>query len=1115
MSVRALGSLGLAIALGWAVPARAAIEVPDPACGTWPVVVRGGAVIYPLPVTFLRAGTERVRVRDRELMRDRDFVIDRTRGVLRLLVAPVAGETLWVSACRLLDPPMLERRRYEYRRSIAPDRAAGDTARGPLAATPRPVTSRIPSEAPLGSELTLAGSKTLAVEFGSNQDAFLKQSLDLTVSGTLAPGVEVSGILTDRSAALGAGGASEELRSLDRLLLKVRSPGAEAELGDITVRVERGPFLRMERRLQGVSGRVQRGGLEGSLAAASAEGEYRRVEFFGIEGRQGPYVLTNASGEAAIGIVTGSEAVTLDGERLTRGESADYSIDYERGEITFTNHRPVSSSSRVSVEYQFDLDRFRRNVTVASSGWATGPWRLGASYASEGDDRGRPIAGALAVEDRLVLSGAGDSVERAIGSGVTAGGGDYDLVQSPGGPYYAFVAPDSGDFDVRFVFVGSGRGDYLDSASVAGRTTFRYAGAAAGTHAIGRSLPLPTTHHVMSLGGGYQRGAVTLAIDGALSELDRNSFSSLDDRDNAGGALEGRMNYERHSATRLSGAGFGARIRAVERRFAPFDRLERAYAEEGWGVPVGDDLDHQRTAEVSGFVRDPRAGEWRASVSGLRTPNRYSAVRHALSWSRSGALNARALWDRAEGRAEDRTFERGGRDLRSADLSLVSRWLEPAVRVLWDERRSPSDSTENAARSRELAGELKAPSRFAWRARLAGSIRREAYVQAATFDDRTEARTLGARLESAPAPITLALEGQRRDYRTLASGERVRSDLASLLLRGTRPTAGLSGQAGVEVTSEGQSVRLRQVQFVGAGNGAYDSLGNLVGAGSYDLVLVTGAELERVGRAATSARLAWQAPSDRFAGSRLELVFESEARRRGTLNVLDLAVPPRRALGDADLVRGAITQRLEFEGAPSSPRAAVRVRLERRVSADRSFDNFAQTRDDRSASARWRGRPGAAWTAELEGRAVRQAASQAFAGAAPFRRTLEEIGLTTQLAFSSSTRLRAVGVGDLAWTRSAGATERTRVVRVGPDLGLAVGRAGRVDVSARRAFFSGPAPLSLVPSIDPAGPPRWDATLRVDYRVLESSTVGISWALQDRPGRDLLQTGRAEVRAYF
>jgi hypothetical protein len=155
-----------------------------------------------------------------------------------------------------------------------------------------------------------------------------------------------------------------------------------------------------------------------------------RMAFAGVEGRQGPYSLTDRDGATGITVVAGSEQVTVDGARMTRGEGADYAIDYERARLTFSNRRPISSASRIVVEYQYALTRFRRSLTTASAGWQHGAWALHAQAISETDDGGRPITGSLDANDRLQLAQAGDSL--ALAPGAVPGVGDYDSVRVAG-----------------------------------------------------------------------------------------------------------------------------------------------------------------------------------------------------------------------------------------------------------------------------------------------------------------------------------------------------------------------------------------------------------------------------------------------------------------------------------------------------------------------------------------------------------------------------------------------------------------------------------------------------------------------------------------------------------
>jgi hypothetical protein len=126
-----------------------------------------------------------------------------------------------------------------------------------------------------------------------------------------------------------------------------------------------------------------------------------------------------------------------------------------------------------------------------------------------------------------------------------------------------------------------------------------------------------------------------------------------------------------------------------------------------------------------------------------------------------------------------------------------------------------------------------------------------------------------------------------------------------------------------------------------------------------------------------------------------------------------------------------------------------------------------------------------------------------------------ENGSALQLVWTPDPKLRASAVVDAAWSRPAGQHGFTRIVRVGPDLGRSVGSRGRVELSARRAFVSGPPPAGLLPGPDPAGGPRWEASARADVRVRESTTVGLSLASRAFAGRPTRTQGRAEVRAFF
>jgi hypothetical protein len=1114
-----LAAVSAAAPPGIAPVAPVASPQRDPGCGTLVVVQRADALLYRLPRTFLRAGSDSVWSRAGPWRRGADYLIVPLQGELRLLRPPLPGDTVWVAACWLLAPPVLEWEMQRYRPARPPgafDSAAAPPRDGPAPGA-HPATARSPLVAPAGASLAVNGNKTIAVDFGSSQDAFLRQSLDLAVSGTLSPGVQLTGVLSDRNLPLTSAGSTQDLQSLDRVMIELTAPRGSAALGDVSLSLQQGEFGRLDRRVQGVRGEWAAGGFRGLVAAASSQGEYLRVQFYGSEGLQGPYQLRDRSGKAGISVVAGSEVVTVDGTRMARGEGADYAIDYERARLTFTNQRPITATSRITVDYQYTLNRFRRNLVSAAGRWEAGRFRLHTEGISENDDPGRPLDLVLSAEDLAVLAAAGDSAALAVRPGA-----DYDTVRvSADTLAYAYAGSDQGDFSVQFVRVGAGLGDY-DSIQVSGRPVYRWTGAFRGAFRVGvvtgpRALPLAESHQLWSLGAGVKAGALQLELEGAVSKFDPNTFSARGDEGHTGGAGRVSAGLEGRLPGALGAGGLLLAARAVGERFAPFAQFERPFEQEDWGLPLGGDLQHARREELTGFVRPRAGGELRALAGRLRLPGGFSSWRRGLEWRRDGRIGTRARWERADATQPGLRLADGWRQRWSGELCLRLPWLEPVLRAETDERRFAGDTARTGDRYRETGAELRSPARLAWRALAGWSLRRDGRLLTGEFVDQSQARTLRFTLETpAHAALSAVLNLQRRLIEPLADPRRSRNDLASVRLKGEQPSRGLRGHLDLEITSEGENQRLRRAVYVGAGKGGYDALGNYTGTGDYDLVVVVNEAITPVARAATSARAEWQLGGQgAWRGTRAGFDFETETRRRGELRVLDPFLAPGAALSDPTLSRASVLQRLEAEVAPESRRAALRLLAERRVTGDRAYENFAQMLDDRTLSGRWRARLGAAVGTEFEARARRRVAVQALVGSVGYARTLVEQVGTGQLVYTPGAKLRAVGTIEFTRSRPEGGTEYTRTLRSGPDLACAFGKRGRAELKFRRAFVAGPPAVNLLPTVDPAGVPRWEGSARADYRVQENTTASLSLDVRERPGRSALTTGRAELRAFF
>jgi hypothetical protein len=222
----------------------------------------------------------------------------------------------------------------------APSSASLDV--GLLSREPLSASVQGPGTGPvaLQSGLVISGVKRLGFSVG--QGGGLDQSTSLSVSGTLAPGIGIDGVLSDENLPLG-GSSSETVSELDRVRLSLLGSGWSADLGDMDwIRGETGP-LAWRREVSGFRGAA------GDSASASGAGgvgvsgqSHRRAIFSTQEGVSGPYDFS--SGRE---VVPGSERVWLDGERLLRGGSTGYTIDYVAGQISFSESRLIRRDQRV------------------------------------------------------------------------------------------------------------------------------------------------------------------------------------------------------------------------------------------------------------------------------------------------------------------------------------------------------------------------------------------------------------------------------------------------------------------------------------------------------------------------------------------------------------------------------------------------------------------------------------------------------------------------------------------------------------------------------------------------------------------------------------------------
>jgi hypothetical protein len=329
----------------------------------------------------------------------------------------------------------------------------------------------------------------------------------------------------------------------------------------------------------------------------------------------------------------------------------------------------------------------------------------------------------------------------------------------------------------------------------------------------------------------------------------------------------------------------------------------------------------------------------------------------------------------------------------------------------------------------------------------------------------------------------------------------------------------------LEWTSEAQEIRERQVRFVGPGGGAFDSLGNFVGQGDYDVVQVATGTFERLARTSGTWRVDLR-PGNAFAdsnawGRRLSTRGCRCSCRARSAGAAASSWPtsctgPARILERDDVASGLYVVR------PSSRSAAARAGWDfssgwsgarARTGCSRARRRRATSGSRRAAGARGPTRACSARSRSASARAgpssPSAASARSSAGWSPRAWTAEWTYLPDVVW-----RIGLVGSLDRADAEDDG-NEPSRVARLGPRLVYTRGGKFRGELLVRRAAISGGAIPALVPNGFPVLPDRWDYTLETSWRVRERANLVLSGNGHERAGTSFVHSGRVELRAYF
>jgi len=1087
---------------------------------------------YQLQNTLLIENSEKISIDDSVLVKDQDYRIDYVRGILRFEgVLAVTDTAIVYYRIFPFDLPLSY---YDPVVTIRDEEVAQIDTIKPL---------EQPSETQVFDTGTLHKSGTLVrgITIGSDRDLSVESGLNLQVEGRLGKNIDILALLNDQNTPIQPEGNTATIEEIDKVLIQVKTPKFDATFGDYELTFSGNRYGSYYRKLQGARLDARLGNVDATLSGAVSRGQYFTNFFYGEEGNQGPYRLSDKQGKTGILVLAGTEKVWLDGIQLQRGENNDYTIEYGLGEITFTPSRLITSDSRITVDFQYSDEVYSRDIY---SGFTEARFlnnRLGlrATAISESDARNNPLSFVLTDSAKASLQQAGDdptAAEILQVEQVEAGDGEYiaDTTSWGGQTYaiYVYVGLDStGIYNVVFSYVGYNQGDY---ARVAGTESFYYewVGPNQGDYAPVQRLPLPQTHRLADVEvWGSPTKTSSLKFEGAASDLDLNTWSNSGDGNNVGIAWSSEGHWqssEEKTSTDFSRVEVDANVRNVDSKFRQIDRTQQIEYDRYWDLDAGAS-EEESVAEAKLTLRP--ISPWTSSAS-YGFIDKASDGFKSERWSGESRFTGRNLpqitanadWIRSSSDPLGRT----GMWTRGKSIATYRIWrFTPSLSYEREHKRNSYADSTNGFQFSDYIGGLIYEAGFLKLESTQGFRTEDRYKQD-ELRDFSSSRTgqYKATLSSWHDLTGDLLYTHRTKRYDEADSAEVKTDLMEINLGWTPFGRAIDLAANYRINNTQVSTLVQTPVFVGAGQGTHIKVGDLYFEdpdGDYILVAQSTGEFTPVVDLEGSLSLdldpyrlpkqlkdKFPAPWNAFSSQTL-INFSEKTRERDVwaLYRLDFS----KFQGDSTL-QGDLLVREDLFLFRHRRDLSFRLRGEINQSISNLYLSGGQESRRRLVSFRVRRSFSEEWSAQWD--LGRETDKREYRVSGVSSRDIGSWMTSIEPIFRPS-RAWEFGVRS-AWQRDNDGVENIQAVRYGfePRIIRSFMQKGRGEV--RGSWYhvitdSETLPYEMVQGDPPGDNFRWN--VRFDYRISKYLTATLSYDGTKDADRDAIHIGRAEVRAFF
>ena len=501
------------------------------------------------------------------------------------------------------------------------------------------------------SGLNAQGSIVRGLTVGNNQNAVVNSQLDLQISGALSDKVQITASLQDSNLPGENGGYTQSLEEFDQLFIALEADRWQLRAGDVDLINRKTFFGQFTKKIQGMHAAWQIDHGDGSetqmfAAAGLVRGVFKRSILQGQEGNQGPYKLLGANGEALILMISGSERIYVNGVLLERGESADYLIDYNAGEIRFNPTYPITSNMRITAEYQITERNYTRFIAHTGGQYQSEHFAAGAYLYTEQDDKNQPLQQNFTPAQQEVLKTAGDDPQALLApSEQRATYSENQILYKKevlsGQTIFVFSNnPEEELYQVRFTLLGPNQGDYIIDSQTSINKIFVYVppldGVPQGSYSPVIRL---TPAQKLQLAGAfmrYDKDKTQISAEFSASDNDLNRYSTLDDQNNTGyaGLISARQVLaQRDSTWHLSAF---AQVNTVDKNYRSPELLYQVEFNRDWNLPVNQIIRDQTLTSLGAQWEDQRLGRATYEFDQLRTLGDYTGQKHNINSALKG-----------------------------------------------------------------------------------------------------------------------------------------------------------------------------------------------------------------------------------------------------------------------------------------------------------------------------------------------------------------------------------------------------------------------------------------------------------------------------------------------